>query len=163
MTCEQCREREAEVHLTQIVNDQVSQLHLCAKCAEERGVESSAPSKTPLGTFLAAMGKGLPAPARSAADAEVCPGCGATLQDFRESGRLGCATCYATFAGPLRELLRRLHGATVHTGKRYVAPGASEEERAMALDQLRAQLQEAIAHEDFERAAELRDKLRVAE
>ena len=56
MSCDQCREREAVIHLTQIVNDQVTTLHLCERCAAEKGVESPASvTKTPLGSFLAAM------------------------------------------------------------------------------------------------------------
>ena len=35
MSCEQCREREAVIHLTQIVNEQVTTLHLCERCAAE--------------------------------------------------------------------------------------------------------------------------------
>jgi hypothetical protein len=51
MSCDQCREREAVIHLTQIVNDQVTTLHLCERCAAEKGVESPASvTKTPLGT-----------------------------------------------------------------------------------------------------------------
>ena len=59
MSCDQCHEREAVIHLTQIVNEQVTTLHLCEKCAAEKGVESPGSAvKTPLGSFLAAMGKG---------------------------------------------------------------------------------------------------------
>ena len=61
MSCDQCHEREAVIHLTQIVNEQVTTLHLCERCAAEKGVESpGSVAKTPLGSFLAAMGKGLP-------------------------------------------------------------------------------------------------------
>jgi len=49
MSCDQCREREAVIHLTQIVNEQVTTLHLCERCAAEKGVESPGPvAKTPL-------------------------------------------------------------------------------------------------------------------
>lgn len=161
MICEQCHEREAVVHLTQIQNDQVSHLDLCEQCAADRGVESQAPLKTPLGGLIAAMGKvgGLPA----AADGPRCDRCGATLQDFRESGRLGCASCYTVFAGHLRELLRRLHGATVHTGERYLEPGAMPEEDRDVAEAVRAQLRDAVARENFELAAELRDRLKTLE
>ena len=83
MSCDQCREREAVIHLTQIVNEQVTTLHLCEKCAAEKGVESPGSAvKTPLGSFLAAMGKGSEQlqPPRSG---ETCARCGATFQDFR--------------------------------------------------------------------------------
>jgi protein arginine kinase activator len=166
MDCDQCREREAVIHLTQIVNEQVTTLHLCERCAAEKGVEGPTQvTKTPLGSFLAAMGKGLPGqlPAPSSADGIVCGCCGATLQDFRESGRLGCAECYHTFEGPLRELLRRLHGSTLHSGERYVQPGEVQPDDEHRSDELREQLRLAIETENFELAAELRDRLRVVE
>jgi len=164
MSCEQCREREAVIHLTQIVNEQVTTLHLCERCAAEKGVESpGAAPKTPLGTFLAAMGQELPeAPAPRTGD--TCPRCGGSLQDFRESGRLGCSDCYRSFEVPLRDLLRRLHGSTHHMGERYAESGGSTapSERHRATE-LREQLRVAVETENFELAAELRDRLRVME
>lgn len=166
MDCDQCREREAVIHLTQIVNEQVTTLHLCEKCAAEKGVESTgAVAKTQLGNFLAAMTKGLPAGTSPAAngDAGACSRCGATLQDFRESGRLGCADCYTSFAAPLRDLLRRLHGSTLHVGERYADHGAAPEDARRRESDLREQLRLAVQTENFELAAELRDRLRVLE
>ena len=170
MQCDQCKEREAVVHLTQIVEEQVTTQHLCEKCAAERGVESATLlPKTPLGSFLAAMGKSTAV--RGTGTRAACPGCGATLQDFREAGRLGCGECYATFGAELRDLLRRLHGSTTHVGDRYVPPGATDTvpvagDAAVAEDPtvaLRGRLLTAIAAEDFELAAELRDRLRSLE
>ena len=90
MSCDQCHEREAVIHLTQIVNEQVTTLHLCERCAAEKGVESpGGVVKTLLGSFLAAMGKDLPDSEPVTASGDSCPRCGASLQDFRESGRLG--------------------------------------------------------------------------
>lgn len=169
MDCDQCHEREAVIHLTQIVNEQVTTLHLCERCAAEKGVESASPvTKTPLGSFLAAMGKevgpaGAGARGLAVADREHCPRCGGTLQDFRETGRLGCAECYVHFEGPLRELLRRLHGSTHHVGERYTAPGATPADPGREQAALREQLRLAVETENFELAAELRDRLRVYE
>ncbi len=126
MRCDQCHEREAVVHLTQIAEEQVVTVHLCERCAAEKGVESSASlGKTPVGTFLASMGKGmdLASAMPGLTPSGACPTCHATLSDFRESGRLGCAECYRTFEGSLRDLLRRLHGSSRHVGKRYAPPG----------------------------------------
>lgn len=171
MQCDQCKEREAVVHLTQIVEEAVTTQHLCEKCAAERGVESATLlPKTPLGSFLAAMGKSSTGP-RGTGSRVACPGCGATLQDFREAGRLGCGECYATFGAELRDLLRRLHGSTTHVGDRYLAPGATADELepghlAVTEDPataLRDRLRVAVAAEDFELAAELRDRLRTLE
>ena len=164
MSCEQCHEREAVIHLTQIVNEQVTTLHLCERCAAEKGVESpgSVP-KTPLGTFLAAMGQELPEQAPTPQAGDTCPRCGGSLQDFRESGRLGCSDCYRTFEVPLRDLLRRLHGSTHHVGERYAESGTAQVDGQKQTADLREQLRLAVETENFELAAELRDRLRVLE
>jgi protein arginine kinase activator len=164
-TCQACHERDAVVRLTQIVGDEVTTVHLCSKCAAERGIESDAEiSQTPLGAFLAAMGKNGPGIAASAGSGEACSECGATLEDFRTSGRLGCARCWVTFERPLRDLLRRVHGATRHHGETYDAVdnlvATAPEQRERARVELREQLRLAVAAEEFERAAELRDQLR---
>jgi protein arginine kinase activator len=164
MSCDQCREREAVVHLTQIVNDQVTTLHLCEKCAAEKGVDSpGAHAKTPLGTLIGAMGKS-PEQAPAPRSSDVCTRCGGTFQDFRETGRLGCPDCYRSFEIPLRDLLRRLHGSTRHLGERYAErePPAAAVGHEQAAD-LREQLRLAVETENFELAAELRDRLRVLE
>jgi protein arginine kinase activator len=163
MSCDQCREREAVIHLTQIVNDQVTTLHLCERCAAEKGVESpGAVTKTPLGTFLAAMGKDSEA-APAPRTADTCSRCGGSLQDFRESGRLGCPECWRAFETPLRDLLRRLHGSTHHVGERYADQRAPAGEAKVEAADLREQLRAAVESENFELAAELRDRLRVLE
>lgn len=165
MLCDQCQTREAVVHLTQIAQDTVVTHHLCEQCAAEKGVESaSSLGKTPVGTMLAAMGKGLEAGAALAGAVQTgpCPSCGATLSDFRESGRLGCAECYRTFESPLRDVLRRVHGASRHIGERYSAKGEPLPDGPVeTVVHLREQLKLAVAAEHFERAAELRDRLRA--
>jgi protein arginine kinase activator len=165
MLCDQCQEREAVVHLTQIAQDAVVTHHLCERCASEKGIESdSSLGKTPVGTMLASMGKSLDAGAALSGSVPTgpCPSCGATLSDFRESGRLGCAECYRAFEEPLRDVLRRVHGASRHIGERYSPKGAPVPEGpAETVLQLREQLKVAIAAEQFERAAELRDRLRA--
>ena len=166
MKCSHCGEREGVVSLTQIVEGDVRTLSLCAKCAEEKGIETGVGvADTPLGGFLAALGEGLdPDAPLTAALETACSGCGATLREFRETGRVGCAECYRSFDAPLRELLRRLHGSTHHTGRRY---GGVESPPAIAppasLKELREQLRRAIETEQFELAAELRDRLREHE
>jgi protein arginine kinase activator len=163
MRCDNCKERDAVINLTQVEHDTKVTLHLCEQCAQEKGIETGTTVlKSTLGTFLSAMGKGtnLPVPA----DTIRCPSCDATLRDFRDSGRLGCAQCYQAFSEHLRDLLRRLHGSSQHVGERYVVPGVNGEASAVSgLLELRDQLRRAVESENFERAAELRDQIRVLE
>ena len=156
------------MELTKVEAGQVTKVHLCEQCAAERGLETSgALGKTPLATYIAAMGQGIKETIpQNLEDVYACSRCGATLQDFRDSGRLGCPDCYRTLGEPLRDLLRRLHGATRHTGERYAGPeGEAREDSPVQRDhiELRAQLKRAIEAENFELAAQLRDQLKVEE
>ena len=165
MLCDNCKEREAVINLTQVEHDSKVTLHLCEQCAQQKGVETAMTvSKSPVGAFVTALGKGAGAVVPSATDGLRCAACGATLKDFRESGRLGCAQCYQAFEGHLRDLLRRLHGSSQHVGERYAAPGeaGAADPRLQLLD-LKEQLRRAVESENFELAAELRDRIRVLE
>lgn len=161
MVCSQCQERDAVVHLTQIVDNAVTQVHLCEKCAAERGIEtsSSMPSH-PLGDFLQAVQQQA---AEMPGDAARCSYCGTSLRDFRASGRLGCARCYGAFEQSLKDLLRRVHGSATHVGRGYVGADEPALERDATLSELRGRLAEAIREEEFEMAAALRDQIRTLE
>jgi len=162
MVCDNCGSTEAVVHLTQIVNNQMSTHRLCEKCAAEKGLESAPePANFPLTDFLAQMGKD--PVAESDPVGTVCSFCGLTFKDFRETGRLGCPHCYEIYAPQLRRLLRRVHGGTQHVGKVYLPPDPSASELERRLDGLRRKLSRAVEAEDFERAAELRDEIRTLE
>jgi protein arginine kinase activator len=161
MRCDNCGKKEAAIHLTQIVNNEMSTHHLCEGCAAAKGLETGAAAATaPLADFLAQMGKsGGSAPANTAA----CPGCGLSLADFKRTGRLGCSRCWSHFDGSMRGLLRKLHGSTQHVGKVYLPPDPSEMDRTARVVSLRRSLQRAVDEEDFERAAALRDQIRRLE
>ena len=159
MICDSCKERDAVVHLTQIVENAVSQLHLCEKCAAEKGVETSVgQSQHLLGQLLADVQQQVAVPSN---EPGRCTFCGASMKDFRAAGRLGCPRCYTTFEGSLRELLRRVHGHSRHVGRQYTAPEPQYREQDSIRGELRERLRRAIESEQFELAAELRDRIRV--
>lgn len=162
MLCQQCNERQAVVQWTQIQNDSVITLHLCDTCAQEKGIESGA-DVLGSGTELATMGKGVGAGIPVDSPARTCDNCGMTLMEFRDLGLLGCEQCYRAFEKPLRELLRRLHGSTTHVGERYRPPGSDGDDSSLEAAELRQRLERAVAAENFELAAELRDRLRELE
>ncbi len=161
MTCGECGKREAVVTLTQVVEGEARTVGLCEACAAEKGIQTSASvEQTPLGGFLSALWKGAESAEAGQPAAGRCPGCGATFADFRETGRLGCAACYRTFEPALRVLLRRYHGSTHHHGRRQHPPDGTSGSQEDLSQGLREQLQQAIAAENFELAAELRDRLK---
>ena len=164
--CDGCGQPGAVVHLTQVVNNETKTSHLCEKCAAQKGIQASitgTSSNLHLADFLAKMGgDDLPLSGSPEEDAK-CPFCGLSAADFREMGRLGCPQCYPTFENYLRSLLRRIHGGTHHVGKVYLPPDPSASEREKRLLALKKKLERAVAAEDFERAADLRDEIRTLE
>ena len=161
MVCDNCHERDAVVNLTTIENNAVRQLHLCEQCAAERGVETTvATPKHPLGEFLQAVQQ---QSGQGSGDTGKCGFCGLTMKDFRATGRMGCARCYSTFEPSMRELLRRVHGNPRHIGQPYRAPKDEVLEKSSVLGELREKLRRAIDQEQFEVAAQLRDRIRVLE
>ncbi len=161
MKCDVCKEAEATVHLTQIINGQMHKIDLCEGCAKAKGV--SDPTGFSLADLLLGIGHGDTPPAEGQATTEVrCPSCGMTQSDFKKSGRLGCSRCYDTFAEPLAPLLKSMHKGEQHVGK--CPPGRAENlVSAERLKALRRDLDQAVKAENFEAAAELRDRIRKME
>jgi protein arginine kinase activator len=162
MICDDCRERDAVVNYTAVKDNNVVQLHLCEQCASERGVVTTVSTlpKHPLGEFLNQVQQQLIA---VPADGTKCHFCGSTMADFRATGRWGCARCYSQFENGIRELLRRVHGHARHIGRTYRPPQDAIMERSAVLGELRERLRRAIDNEQFEQAAELRDRIKGME
>ncbi len=161
MKCDRC-DSEAVVHEIVVVSGEKVEKHLCSACAQEDGLAPAKGSSLTAPLSKLVMSSSIIAkPAASGPD--VCSSCGSTWADFRKSGLLGCAECYEVFEEKLTPLIERAHeGASEHTGK---APKRSAElidKRRLAAS-LRKQLLEAVDAEHYERAAELRDRLRTVE
>ena len=162
MLCQDCQQKPASVHFTQIVNDEAATLHLCHACARARGLKTTTPAtEAPLSDFLSEMGAPIFTSATSANAA--CPRCGCTFRQFRKTGRLGCAHCYSTFEKEMSALLRKIHGSSEHVGISEIAPLGLLDEREARLHELRRQLRQAVDQEEYERAAELRDAIQELE
>ncbi|TVP42238.1 MAG: hypothetical protein EA350_16965 [Gemmatimonadales bacterium] len=165
MKCDECGGENPVIHLTEVEDNETRTLHLCAECAEARGVHGTpVPENFLLAGVLAQIeGSGTkvnPGPGSEGSGSGRCDFCGLTIRGFKESGRLGCPHCWSTFEGQLRPLLHRVQGAVQHVGKVYLPPDPSASEREKRLEGLRRKLDRAVDLEDFERAAELRDQIR---
>jgi protein arginine kinase activator len=161
MLCELCKEAQATVHLTEIVNDQMTELHLCEACANQKGaqVESHFGLADLLGG-LADVGK---PQEPEEVSTKTCPNCGMTYDQFRKVGRLGCSECYTTFKKGLTSLLKRIHGSPLHLGKAPIRLVKSSAKGKNELMELKRKLERAIEIEEFEEAAHLRDAIRQIE
>lgn len=170
MLCDICAKNQATVHLTEIIDEQMTELHLCEECARQKSIHME--QQFGLSDLLAGLvdfGK----QAEGEEPSKIrCPKCNLSYEDFKKIGRLGCSNCYSAFIKYLTPLLRRIHGSTIHTGKFSVgvatAPEAVKKTEPPTVTKcdlldLKNQLQEAIKVENFEEAAKLRDKIRKLE
>ncbi len=155
MICCNCKEKQATVHLTQIAGEKMQKVDLCEECAKKKGVNE--PTAFALADLL--CGLGASNEMEQASGESRCPQCGFSQADFKKAGRLGCAECYKTFAEGLEGLLETMHKGTKHVGK---VPYALQQTRELSekLKQLQKKLDKAVAEENFESAAELRDDIK---
>ncbi len=162
MICQKCKKNQATIHLTQIVDNKKITFSICKECAAEMGFHSPLDNVPfPLAEILSGMVQGQilrkdtePLPEMT------CPGCGLTFEAFSRQGRFGCGECYSAFRPRLEMIMRKLHGSSLHKGRLPVA----DEDHSQSIkeeERLESELRKAIETEDFERAADLRDKLKT--
>ncbi len=160
MNCERCGKHEAAIQVEAFDGKQGQTLYLCAECARESG-NSPAFSANP---FMAGL---LDSLEHSGLKVEyirttACAKCGTTYSQYRQTGTLGCGACYEAFAEKLKPLIRRTQGSERHVGKSPARmQGSLGIQRQIRLQ--REELESAVQAEDYERAAKLRDKIRLLE
>ncbi len=162
MLCDECKKRQATVHIIKIINNQKVEQHLCEVCAKEAEmmVFAVSPQSFTVQDFLKGMFHHVSS--EEPQTTVSCPDCGMTYQDFSRSGKIGCSTCYKTFPAELETVIRRIHGTSAHTGK---VPHRSGEvlEVKQKLKRLRQLLETTIEKEEYEKAANIRDEIRALE
>ncbi|WP_423800317.1 UvrB/UvrC motif-containing protein [Neobacillus sp. SAB-20_R2A] len=171
MICQECNQRPAALHFTKIINGEKTEVHLCEKCAQEKGdmFIFNGESGFSFNNLLAGLLNFDPAfqqPTESPfQQAEIlqCHHCSMTFPQFLKVGRFGCSHCYETFKEQLKPVLRRLHGGNwTHNGKIPKRVGGAIYLRKQ-IDELKNLLRESIIHEEFEKAATIRDEIRQLE
>lgn len=166
MLCDNCKRREANVHITKIVNNDKTSINLCEECAREYQDQIGfvQPSFS-FHKFLAGLLEHpamMPEKTGLSPEGTKCPVCGTTRQVFSQYGKLGCDRCYDTFAAGLSPLIKRVHGRGRHTGK-VPGRGGQAIKLKKELEALKSKLQELVAREEFEEAAKVRDQIRELE
>jgi protein arginine kinase activator len=160
MLCQICGKAAATVHFTEIHDNKMSEIHVCERCAEEKGLHTPARKhKFDIADLLAGMVDSMTTTEEERVGHVQCPSCGLLYSQFRETGRVGCAECYSAFKFQLRPLLRRIHGS-VDCKAKPPSRGGGDVTRARQLQRLHDELQRLVEHEEFERAASIRDEIR---
>ncbi len=160
MLCQICKKNEATTHIKSIVNGEFTQYHMCMECANEAGYNNlfsstSLDFNSFLGSFL---NTGLP----PRSNATMCQKCGVSFSDIARTGKMGCANCYDTFYEELYPSIKKMHGNTKHVGK--ITGATSKELRVVnEVEKLKSELNQAVANQEFEKAAKLRDTIKEIE
>lgn len=160
--CQKCG-KKATYHITDIEKGKPREYHLCDEHYNQHVNPSIDSPSMAMGDLAAELIKGHTSPREpSAADKQSCPVCQITFLEFRNSGRLGCPHDYEVFRNELMPLLENIHDETRHSGKvPRRAPRNSQ--RQTELIEMRNKLKRAVAAEDYETAARLRDQIKEIE
>jgi len=161
MQCDICNKKKATVHLTEIIDDQMSEMHLCEECARKKSVQME--QQFGLADLLAGLADFGKSTKEESQESVKCANCGMSYDEFRKFGRLGCSQCYESFKMHLGTLLKKVHGSNHHLGKTPTKIPQSEKKIIEDLQELKIQLAQAIQVEDFEKAAKIRDNIREKE
>ena len=161
MKCEKCSEKEATFYYSSNVNGEKSEKHLCADCAREEG----------FGSFLDER------PARMF-DGMFDDMFGGFFDDFF-APRRSLFSAFDSFGSPLRAMMapalprinivigepqtEKEHAPLSEAEQKIPADAGKEVKSRREIAALKHQLHEAVKAENFEKAIELRDKLKELE
>ena len=160
MVCNVCGQNEATIHLTEILNSQMVEIHLCEACAEQKGTDFKA--HFDFNKLLASLGEFGEELKSERVSKVVCKECGMSYEEFGRTGRLGCANCYQAFEKLLLPLIKRIQRDVRHHGK-VPSKAPSDIKQTLELRELQERLRKSIQAETFEEAAKIRDRIQQLE
>lgn len=172
MICQECNQRPATLHFTKIINGEKTEVHICERCAQEKGNvfmdENGGPGFS-INNLLAGLlniESNFHQPTVNSfpkTEELRCPHCQLSFKEFIRIGKFGCAKCSETFNQQLDPILKRVHsGNTAHIGKIPKRIGGALQLKKQ-ISEMKDTLKDLITQEEFEKAAEVRDKIRAFE
>ena len=180
MLCDNCKNNEATVRYTEIINGEKREMHLCEECSHKLGIDNIS-FNMPI-DFSSFFGGLLDdeynsqefMPLFQTVKELKCNNCNMTYDEFAREGKFGCEECYDTFSSKIDSLLKRLHGSSNYVGRKALNSNLnndikSEEkaskktEEESELEKLQNDLKKAIKDERYEDAAKIRDEIKKIE
>ncbi|MBQ9920687.1 MAG: UvrB/UvrC motif-containing protein [Clostridia bacterium] len=152
--CQNCG-KPATYFIKTNINGNIHNVALCAECAAKSEISSHGTGFDELSSFFNPFFFGS---AAAVPEIKRCPVCGTSFRNICDTSKYGCAECYNTFKSESETSLRRLHGDLLHKGK---TPRNAPKSNVNELEELRSRLMAAVEAEDYEKAAELRDRIKL--
>ncbi len=171
MLCEICKQRESNIQYTEIVDGVQKNHFFCSQCA--RGIDFGQYSNMFDGEFpLAKLLSGLLGEIENNKKTDEykhikCPICKTTYKDFVKDSRFGCKDCYEVFGLLINDQIKQLQGSDSHKGKSPIKikkMGDTSKQSQSSFDELmelKRRLDMAIKAEEYEKAAEYRDRIKL--
>lgn len=168
MICEVCKQNEATIHITKIINGVKKEANLCHNCASKSKEFNLVPDmdimaplsfQSILGGLMDYVNK---TPQTNKSVELKCKNCNLSYREFKENGLLGCSECYESFKPIILSVIKGVQGNVEHVGKVPNKNGKDLIHKKKLL-KLKEELQKAITLEEYENAAELRDQIREIE
>lgn len=167
MICQNCKNKKATTYIKEVINGKLRENYLCEECANKMGVGAQFYFGGELGNFLS----GFLGDTEVKQSSEICSVCGMSFSELSSSGKVGCANCYDKFKSRLLPVIQKIHGDSVHRGKR---PGGSSMviskkspplavSKITEVERKKLLLKKAIEEQNFEEAAVLRDEIKELE
>ena len=185
MLCQICKANPATIHIQEIVNGETNTLHICPECAKKRNLAEGNAANSHFHEMLERLTQAIAnstdlkladlfeqkIPQEEESQDLQCDVCGASWRAFKKNGKVGCAACYEKFSQLLLEDFAMTQHGSVHCGKtppetveQWQDPAVSERiNLRRELERLRKGLDESVRREEFEQAAEIRDKIAAIE
>jgi protein arginine kinase activator len=160
MQCEECGKKLASVHIIKIENGNKTDMHLCEQCAVQKKPITIKANFSMQDLVAGILKSGTMGPFKVDIVHEAkCTVCGLTYSKFKATGKFGCSNCYKVFGEKLNPLFKRLHGNIIHTGK-LPSKAGNKIKLDREIEKLKQELNTAVNNEEYEKAAEIRDKIR---
>lgn len=162
MLCQNCGKNQANTHIKTMINGETREYFLCQDCAAQLGYNNIFSGfNMDFDSFFGSVLTGQPSmPLKGLG--KTCPFCGSTFENIINTGKAGCANCYTEYFDSLMPSIQRLHGNAQHIGKLPRSAGAKAK-KSRELENLKSALEEAVSNQEYEKAAELRDKIKAIE
>lgn len=145
MICEICNTNKASMHIEYLPPQKSNGVYLCRDCAEQKNLFVLSPQKTSEEKEFAH-------------EHYVCKNCGLRLADFMKTNTIGCSDCFFYFKTKITDKLNARIGHTDYEGE-FPHPPISGPDEIPSIYELKQALEDAVAKEEFEFAAQLRDTL----
>ena len=164
MKCDGCQKREAALVLHMITNGQVATRSLCLDCAKKAHQEMAQAFST-MGMSMSGMDEMRGAAAEPKREnlrlpKMICASCRTAYEDINDETVFGCPKCYQAFHTQVIDYLSSIRGPE----KQAINLEPQEKDFSFVMQgtetELKERLNEALRAENYEQAANLRDRLK---